>query len=152
MRTAALRLGWGQWAVSLAGAWWLVGSAFLASSAARDPSAANAATATYELRLSVYQPTSTRDPFMPAHAKLSATAARPAQQTDFRLQGLLYSPTNPAAIINDQMVVLNKRVTVNTSRGPVEIKATEITRKHVILEVDGAKTELSLDSAATPAP
>ncbi|NQU11052.1 hypothetical protein HQ590_09700 [bacterium] len=99
-----------------------------------------------QLRLSSYQPTSTRDPFLPAHAKVSSTVVS-AGQGEFRLQGLLYDSTSPAAIVNDQMVILNKPTILLTTLGPVEVKAIEINRRRVVLDVGGEKVDLPFETA-----
>ena len=58
--------------------------------------------------------------------------------------GILYTATSPAALINDQLVELNKPVRVRTAQGETEIKALVITREMVQLEVGGQKVELRL--------
>lgn len=98
------------------------------------------------LRLSVYQPTVTRDPFLPARAAATKSVAS-ADQSEFQLQGLLWDNTNPAVIVNNEMLVLNRPKKVLTSRGQVEVTAVEITRQRVVLEAGGTKIELPLEAA-----
>ena len=61
-----------------------------------------------------------------------------------KLKGILYHAVHPAAIVNDQLVEFNKSVTVQTEQGAVEVKAVQITREVVLLEVGGQKVELRL--------
>ena len=104
------------------------------------------------LRLSTYHPTTARDPFQSAQAQAPAALAVPAGQAEFRLQGLLLDGSRPAALINNQLVVLNKPVNLLTSRGPVEVKAIEINRRRILLEVGGEKIELPVAAASGAGP
>lgn len=104
-----------------------------------------------ELRVSEYAPKSERDPFgsQPVAVAPGATSA-PAAVTvpvELKLQGILYHATRPAALINDKTVELNKPVTVKTAHGEVPVRALEITREIVLLEVGGQKLELRLGAA-----
>jgi len=49
--------------------------------------------------------------------------------------------------VNDKVVELNKPVTVKTAQGDVPVRALEITREVVLLEVGGQKLELRLGAA-----
>jgi hypothetical protein len=56
----------------------------------------------------------------------------------------LYNKVNPSALVNDQLVELNKTAKVHTAQGEVEVKAVEITHDLVVLDVGGQKIELRL--------
>jgi len=95
------------------------------------------------LSLSVYTPQSARDPFGSEVPK--STAPTQLVGTDaLKLQGILYSAANPSALVNDQLVELNKTAKVHTAQGDVEVKALKITRELVLLDVGGEKVELRL--------
>jgi hypothetical protein len=108
-----------------------------------------------ELSPSVYQPQNARDPFgseTPKAGDGTAIAARLAGRDALKLQGILYNKANPSALVNDQLVELNKTAKVHTDQGEVEVKALEITRELVLLDVGGQKIELRLGgSDRTPA-
>jgi hypothetical protein len=100
-----------------------------------------------ELSPSTYQPQNTRDPFgseTPKIADGSAVVARFAGPDALKLQGILYNKTNPSALVNDQLIELNATAKVHTEQGEVEVKAVEITRGRVLLDVGGQKIELRL--------
>jgi hypothetical protein len=101
-----------------------------------------------ELSRSVYAPEAARDPFGSGAAKsvtaLNAERIRAAVPSVLKLNGILYHAVHPAAIVNDQLVELNKSVAVRTEQGEVEIKALQITREVVLVEVGGQKVELRL--------
>jgi hypothetical protein len=105
-----------------------------------------------ELKASTYEPTNLRDPFAkPGVASQDAKAA-PGAPIIFQLQGILYQPTNPSAIVNDRLLTLNKIVTLNTGNVEVQVKAVEITRNTVVLEVGGQKVELQLSKREPQTP
>ena len=101
-----------------------------------------------ELIQSVYAPEAVRDPFGSGVVKsvsvLDGERVRAAAVSMLRLNGILYHAQHPAAIVNDQVVELNKSITVHTEQGEVEIKALQITREVVLLEVGGQRVELRL--------
>ena len=100
-----------------------------------------------ELIASSYAPQKERDPFgsgVAESAGASAKAAASAASGMLKLNGILYDRVRPSAIVNDQLVELNKLVTVHTQQGDVEVKALEITREIVLLEIGGQKVELRL--------
>jgi hypothetical protein len=104
-------------------------------------------TSSLELNPSVYLPQSARDPFGAEIPKTVDGTAAPVrlEGTDaLKLQGILYNKVNPSALVNDQLVELNKTVKVHTTQGEVEVKALEITRDRVSLDVGGQKVELRL--------
>jgi hypothetical protein len=100
-----------------------------------------------ELIASTYAPQKDRDPFGSGSvesADASAKAAASIESGMLKLNGLLYDRVHPSAIVNNQLVELNKPVTVQTEKGGVEVKALEITREIVLLEIGGRKVELRL--------
>ena len=105
-----------------------------------------------ELQHSSYEPTKTRDPFAKAGGELSAAVTGPAravsgEQFAFRLEGILHDPADPAAVINDKLVRLNKTVTFTSASGAIPVKLVEIGRGRVVIEAGGQKVELWLASA-----
>jgi hypothetical protein len=104
-------------------------------------------TSSLELSPSTYLPQNVRDPFgseVPKTGDGTAATARLAGPDALKLQGILYNKVNPSALVNDQLVELNKTAKVHTDQGEVEVKALEITRELVLLEVGGQKIELRL--------
>lgn len=100
-----------------------------------------------ELKLSAYAAQNTRDPFGADVPKAGSTVEKIAPSAgveSFKLMGILYDATNPAALINSQLVDLKKPVKVKTDQGEVEVKALTITRETVLLDVGGQKIELRL--------
>ncbi len=97
-----------------------------------------------ELQLSTYEPTKARDPFGKAGRGSVESKVVGGAAVTFQLQGILYHPRNPSAIVNGELLHLNKTVTLETPAGSAEIKAIEITRDRVVLEFAGQKVELSL--------
>ncbi len=108
-----------------------------------------------ELSPSAYLPQNARDPFGSETLKATngtVVVARLAEPDALKLQGILYDKTHPSALVNDQLVELNKTAKVHTEQGEVEVKALEITRELVLLDVGGQKIELRLGGAdRTPA-
>ncbi len=101
-------------------------------------------TSTLELSLSAYTPQSERDPFGSEVPKSTGATQQLVAPDSLKLHGILYSAANPSALINDQLVELNKTARVHTAQGDVEAKALKITRELVVLEVGGQKVELRL--------
>jgi hypothetical protein len=107
-------------------------------------------TSSLELSSSVYTPQTARDPFgseVPKSTDGAATATRPVGTDMLKLHGILYNAANPSALVNDQLVELNKVAKVHTDQGDVEVKALTITRELVVLDVGGQKVELRLGGA-----
>ncbi len=99
-----------------------------------------------KLEMSDYRPTKTRDPFLPKALSPTATGETPAvvDVSLLKLQGIVYEPVNPSAMVNDKLLYAGRPVTVSTERGTAEIVATEITREHVLVKVGGRQVELRL--------
>ena len=105
-----------------------------------------------ELKASTYEPTNLRDPFAKPGVLAQDAKAAPGAPIIFQLQGILYQPTNPSAIVNDKLLTLNKIVTLDTGNVEVQVKAVEITRNTVVLEVGGQKVELRLSKREPQTP
>lgn len=145
----ALALGWGVVAEARTGA-------------ARPPEL------DLRVRESTYAPVKERDPFSkPGLGVVTVTANSSTNDTPvpvprmpvipaniFRLQGILFDASNPSAIVNNELILLNKNVTLKTAAGQLLVKAVEITRDRVVLAVNGQKVELHLsaDGGAAPSP
>jgi len=101
-----------------------------------------------ELGRSVYSPQASRDPFGSEAAKSveghDGGRVQVAGLSVLKLSGILYDPVHPAAIVNNQLLELNKPVGVQTERGEFEVKALRITREVVLLDIGGQKVELRL--------
>jgi hypothetical protein len=97
-----------------------------------------------DLQLSTYQPTKSRDPISRAGATSLDVKSVPGAAAVFQLDGILYQHSNPSAVVNGQLVTLNKTVTLTVGNGQVSVRAVEITRDAVTLEVGGQKVELRL--------
>jgi len=100
-----------------------------------------------KLTLSTYTTKTVRDPFgseVPNSGGPTTAGVHPVGPDNFKLMGILYSAASPAALINNQLVELNKPVRVQTAQGEAEVKALVITREMVQLEVGGQKVELRL--------
>ena len=97
---------------------------------------------------STYTNQTVRDPFgseVPSASDATAAGStRTAGAEGFKLMGILYSAASPSALVNDQLVELNKPARVQTGQGEVEVKAVTITRDMVVLEVGGQQMELRL--------
>lgn len=105
-----------------------------------------------ELQVSTYKPAKQRDPFSKYGAVPVAAAVKsgPIAPGTLSLEGILYEPSNPAAIVNGVLIQLNKAVAVPVTGGELTIKAVKITRSRVILDINGQKLELEL-AAERPA-
>jgi hypothetical protein len=97
---------------------------------------------------SSYAPQKERSPFGSGMVEPADGAAAKTGRTVapgmLILKGILYDPVRPSAVVNGQLVELNKSVTVPTEQGNVEVKALEITREFVVLEIRDRKVELRL--------
>ena len=101
-----------------------------------------------ELIRSVYKPDKARDPFLKPGTMAIGSDGREtatAGQLVLRLQAILWSPANPSAVVNDQLLDINKSVIFSTASGDVKVKAVEIGRERVVLEVGGRRVELRLN-------
>ena len=101
-----------------------------------------------QLSSSVYQPTSSRDPMLrPGGASATTGQAKaPVAPVNFafRLEGIHYHPTAPAAVLNRKLIYLNKPVKLTNGSTEIMITAVEITRERVVIEASGERIELRL--------
>ncbi len=98
-----------------------------------------------QLKVSTYQPNRAHDPFLPAGATVSGAGKTSlGSSTALRLQGIVYDAKRPSAMVNNEILYVNKPATVSTSEGAVEVTAVEIGRERVVLEVGGKRFELRL--------
>ena len=105
-----------------------------------------------ELTTSAYVPQTERDPFGSEIALSADTSGGKATGTAtsgmLKLNGILYDPAHPSAMVNGVLLELNKPVMVRAEQREVEVKAVEITREIVSLEIGGRRVELRLGGEA----
>jgi hypothetical protein len=101
----------------------------------------------YKLIESSYKTTKTRDPFADKTQISPSSKQVAGTPLVFRLDGILYETNDPSASINGTLVRLNKPVTLVTDSGTVKVKAIEITREKVVLEVNDQKVELKISAS-----
>lgn len=99
---------------------------------------------------STYQPAKQRSPFTKV-ASSSEAVLSVANKNAFQLEGILYSTSNPSAIVNGQLMTLNKIVTLELNGAKVPVRAVAITRDKVTLEATGKKFELQMKDEVIPA-
>jgi len=99
-----------------------------------------------DLQKSVYKPVKQRDPFNLAGVTASDSKVLPTATIALHLEGILYQPGNPAAIVNGTLVTLNKTASINAGNGEIQVRAIEITRNRVVLQAGDQKVELLLNS------
>ena len=122
---------------------------FLVCASAGAATSPRSATFNPTLQTSTYEPTKTRDPFsnVPVTALPGMAAKLPAgTPLQFQLNGILYETTNPSAIVNGQLVTLNKTVTMSSGGANILVKATAITRRTVSLEINVKKLDLEMNA------
>ena len=104
-----------------------------------------------ELVLSTYTAQNTRDPFGSQLASSTDTNGAATVTSiggdALKLTGILYDAHHPSALVNDQLLELNRPVKMHTAQGEVEIKALKITRDLVVLQVGEQTMELRLGGA-----
>lgn len=106
-----------------------------------------------EMKESVYAPESKRDPFFRASRQVTQTVGATATvqpavsipASAFRLQAILLGRQSPLALVNGEPMELNKPVKMVIGGSEVQVKAVEIKRERVVLEVEGQKVELRLE-------
>jgi hypothetical protein len=105
---------------------------------------------TIDLRIisSAYTPQKERNPFgsgtlQPADGSAAKTSPEVAPGL-LKLNGILYDPVHPSAVVNNQLVELKRAVKVLTGQGEIEVKALQIAREFILLEVGDQKLELWL--------
>jgi hypothetical protein len=105
-----------------------------------------------DIRLSTYKPVKQRDPFGKTSNGIREVKSQSGSVLGLQLDGILYQAKNPTAIVNGQLVTLNKIVTLNTGNEEIVIKAIEISRERVLLEANGRKLELNLSTKNSSGP
>lgn len=104
-----------------------------------------------ELVPSTYAAQNTRDPFgsqLAGSTDTNGTATVTSVGADtLKLTGILYNTRHPSALVNDQLLELNRPVKMRTAQGELEIKALKITRELVVLQVGEQTMELRLGGA-----
>lgn len=100
---------------------------------------------------SAYSNTNNRpDPFLPVKLKgKSASPMASVNDHELHLQGILWHPTKPAAVVNRQSIALNETVTLKLSSGDVPVRAISIERDRVILKIADREVELQLEKPGT---
>jgi hypothetical protein len=117
------------------------------------------------IRESTYAPEKKWDPFLPPSKRIAVIAST-GTVTDvtltnvqqqvvidpswFRLQAILMDRRAPLVVVNKEVLELNKPATLQTESGALRVKAVEIGREWVILEVEGQKVEVRLEEATAP--
>lgn len=96
------------------------------------------------LQVSTYDPANLRDPFLAPGVTPMKSKVVDKTSLTFKLQGILYSPSRPAAMVNDKLVEVGKPVTLTSGLAEIEVSAVRITRDTVILEAAGERIELRL--------
>jgi hypothetical protein len=99
---------------------------------------------TPDLSLSTYEPVKQRSPLSKSVVGVHDLKVESGIPVKLQLEGILYEAANPAAIVNGQVLLLNKLVTIRSDGGDVQVRAVEITRSHVVIETGGHKMELRL--------
>ncbi len=101
-----------------------------------------------ELIPSTYATQNARDPFGAQVAGSTDTngagMVTSVNAGTLKLMGILYDAAHPSALVNDQLLELNRPVKMQTAQGEMEVKALKITRELVVLQVGGQKMELRL--------
>jgi hypothetical protein len=98
-----------------------------------------------ELTLSTYEPTARRSPLTKTETvAVSAGKQESTVPVNLQLEGILYEASHPAAVVNVQVLLLNKLVTINTGGGELKVRALEITRTRVVIDVGGRQMQLRL--------
>ncbi len=100
------------------------------------------------LKQSQYKPVQSRDPFSRYSGPVIPvqTKSSPAPPIVLHLDGILYETSSPSAIVNGTLLKLDKETTVNSEGNPILVKAVEVTRTRVVVEVNGQRIELVIGS------
>jgi len=113
-----------------------------------------------QMRESTYAPEKKRDPFLRTGQRAGKTPTvetaaiqqpkREISPSLFRLQATLFDRRSPLAVINGEQLELNKPVTMLIGTSEIRVKAVEIARERVVLDVEGQKVEVRLEEATAP--
>jgi len=104
-----------------------------------------------DLQLSTFQPVNGRDPFSKVGVTSAEAKPLPGSPIALQLDGILYETANPSAIVNGQLLTLDKSVTLPAGNGEVKVRAIEIARDHVVVDAAGQKIELKLSTQSSAA-
>jgi hypothetical protein len=103
----------------------------------------------FSISQSTYAPTNSRSPLSKPASGGTEVKTEPGVPVRLQLDGILYEAANPAAIVNGRVLLLNKVVTLTSDGAEVKVRAVEITRTRVVVEVAGRKVELLQKNQAT---
>jgi hypothetical protein len=97
--------------------------------------------------LSIYSNSNKRpDPLLPVRLKGKRHDPKvAADDREMRLQGILWHPTKPVAVVNRTSIALNESATLKLSTGEFQVKAIAIERDRAVLLVDDRQVELRLE-------
>jgi hypothetical protein len=111
------------------------------------------------LKMSSYNPVTERDPFLkPGGLVKPGSTAQPTAPvmvvpaSAFKLQGILYQPSSPSALINDTLVTMNQSYVLRTTVGSVSVKVAEVTPEKVVLLAGTQSIELRVTETNSSAP
>jgi hypothetical protein len=96
---------------------------------------------------SVYNNLNNRpDPFLPVKSKGKGVEAKADfDDGEFKLQGILWDPTNPVAVVNRKRIFLNESATLKLPSGEATVTAVSIDRNRVVLKVGSRQVELQME-------
>jgi len=114
-----------------------------------------------QMRESTYAPAKSRDPFDRPGQQVTKTSTSqtpiivqaPKRQIPpawFRLQAILLDRRSPMAVVNAELLELNKPATMRVGSYELRVKAVEVGRDRVILDVEGERVEVRLEEPAAP--
>jgi hypothetical protein len=85
------------------------------------------------------------DPFLPVRLKNKGSEPLvPVNHGELQLQGIMWHPTKPAAVVNRKRIELNETVTLKLNTGDHAVKAVVIDRDRVVLKMGEQQIELRL--------
>ncbi len=105
---------------------------------------------------STYASEKKRDPFQYGTKRVgrSVTIGAPTlgkiNPSAFRLDAILFEQRSPLVVVNGEQLELNKPVMMVVGGSKARVKALEIGRERVVLEVEGQKVELRLEEPSPP--
>lgn len=114
-----------------------------------------------QVRESTYAPEKNRDPFLREGQRVSnpSTTAAPVvvqaprreiPSSLFRLQAILLDGGKPMAVINGELLEQNKPTKILIGGSALRVKAVQIGRERVVLDVEGQKVEVRLEEPTVP--
>jgi Tfp pilus assembly protein PilP len=116
-----------------------------------------------QVRESTYAPAKKRDPFQRGGQRVTKTpnaqtsvTPQPIPQKPqipaslFRLQAIILDQRGLLAVVNGEQLELNKPVTMLVGTSEMKVKAVQIARDRVVLEVEEQKVEVRLEEPGAP--